>query len=184
MEVKGTAVLPLREFVRDRFESQYEEWLNALSPQSRQIIEWCLVGEWYPLAAAFIEPTRKVCDLFYSGDEKTAWQIGRFSADYALKGFFRIFVRFGSPHFILSRGTHIFSQYYRPSEMRITEQTKKQCLVQIIRFDGLHRLVELRIGGWIERAVEISGKKVLRCEITRSLTQGAPMTEYAVEWEE
>jgi hypothetical protein len=183
MEVKGIAVLPLKEFVRNRFNGRYEEWLRALSPESRKIMEWCLTGQWYPIRPAFIDPTRKICDLFYGGDAGKAWEVGRFSADMALKGFFRIFVRLGSPHFLLSRGFHIFSEYYRPSEIRIDGELKQKAVVQIVRFDDMHPLIENRIGGWIERAIEISGKKVLRVDVTQSLTKGSPMTEYVVEWE-
>ena len=39
MEVKGTAVQPLKEFVKTRFGPRYEEWLQALSPESRKIME-------------------------------------------------------------------------------------------------------------------------------------------------
>jgi hypothetical protein len=183
MEVKGTAVLPLKEFVKTRFGLRYEEWLQALSPESRKIMEWCLTGQWYPIDHAFIDPTRKICELFYGGDSHKAWEIGRFSADFALNGFFRIFVRLGSPHFMLSRGFHIFSEYYKPSEIRIAGEFKQKAVIQIVRFDAMHPLIEYRIGGWIERAVEISGRKIRRMDVTQSMTKGAPMTEYVVEWD-
>jgi hypothetical protein len=183
MEVKGTAVLPLKEFVKTRFGTRYEEWLQALSPESGKIMEWCLTGQWYPIQPAFIDPTRKICDMFYGGDLKKAWEIGRFSADFALKGFFRIFVRLGSPHFLLSRGMHVFSEYYRPSEIRVAGEFPQKAVIRIVRFDDMHPLIENRIGGWIERAVEISGKKIRRVDIAQSMTKGAPFTEFVVEWE-
>jgi hypothetical protein len=67
-----------------------------------------MAGDWYPLDKAFIEPTQKICSMFNGGNERRAWDLGRFSADHALKGIFRIVMRFGSPHFILSRGIQIF----------------------------------------------------------------------------
>jgi hypothetical protein len=183
MEVKGTAVIPIRNYVQKTNPDRYKDWLDALSPESRKCIEWCLAGEWYPITAAFIEPTEALCRVVHGGDEGSAWTLGRYSADYALSGVYRIFARFGAPHFLLNRASQVFSQYYRPSRIAVTDKQDRACTVQIQEFETPHRLVELRIGGWMERAVELSGRRVLRAEITRSMARGEPVTEYVIQWE-
>jgi hypothetical protein len=183
MEVKGTTVLPLKAFVRERFTDRYDEWFQTLPADSRKILEWCLASDWYPIGPAYLEPTRLIVDRFYAGRERGAWDIGRFSADYALKGFLRIFMRIGSPQFSLSRGLHIFSQYYRDAHIHVAEVGKNACLIRIDRFPGIHPFVEQRVAGWIERAVEICGRKPLRVEIAKSMAKGADVTEFDVAWD-
>ena len=183
MEVKGTAVESIPLFVKEKFGERYEEWLNSLPPKSREIMtKPILAAIWYPLEEAFIIPTLKICELFYNGDLRGAWEAGRFSADFALRGIYKVFVKIGSPGFIIDRASAIFSNYYRPSKMEVVERGKNRAVLHITEFGKPHIVVEYRIAGWIERALEISGCKDLKITITKSLTRGDKYTEIVGEW--
>ena len=182
MEVKGIAIAPMREYVQSKFGSRYEEWIKSLSEESRKIVANPLASKWYPLQPALIEPTKKICALFHANDEEGAWQVGRFSADHALKGIYSIFVKLGSPGFIISRGSRIIAQYYNPSEIKIAENQAKRVVMQITQFGEPNSLIEKRIGGWMERALEMSGQSIKTAKITQSMAKGDKITEYLVEW--
>jgi hypothetical protein len=182
MEVMGTGIIPNVEFVRQNFESRSDEWLASLSEPSRKIMETVLASSWYPLNEALIEPTQKICDLFYDGRDEGAWELGRFSAEHALTGVYRIFVKVGTPGFLISRASAIMSVYYRPSEIKVAEKSSKRAVAQLVHFPESHRMVELRMGGWMERALEISGCKEVTLDIPRSLTKGDPVTEFVAQW--
>lgn len=183
MEVKGIAVKSIPEFVKRKFPNEFEEWLASLSNKSKKIMEGdILVSSWLPLYEAMVEPTEKICELFYGGDKKGAWEAGRFSSDIGLRGVYKIFVRVGTPHFIIGRASIIFSAYYRPSKLEVVEKKPKSALLHIVEFPEPNELVEQRIGGWMERAVEISGVEVISVRITKSLAKGDPYTEFAGEW--
>jgi hypothetical protein len=181
MEAKGVAVIPMRDYVLNNFKSRYQEWVDSLSPDSKVVLKNPLASVWYPFEPAIIEPTQKICDLFHKGSDQGAWQIGRFSADHALKGIYSIFVKLGSPGFIVGRGSKIITNYYNPSEMKVAENSSKKAVVQIVRFGLPNRLIELRIGGWMERAIELSGSKPT-VKITKSMASGDSITEYSVTW--
>jgi hypothetical protein len=182
MEVKGTAIESLPLFVKKYYPERYNEWLNSLSEKSRDIMQNALTAEWYPLEQGLTEPTMKVCELFYNGDKKGAWEAGRFSADHSLKGVYKVFVRFGSPHFIIKRASRILPTFYTPSTMKVVGETKRSTTLQIIEFPKLDKIIELRIGGWIERALEICGCKNVKIDIPKSLTIGNPLTEFDIKW--
>ena len=183
MEVKGVAVISMKQYVSDKFGSRYDEWMSALSAPARDIVRSVLAGDWYPLQAAIIEPTQLLCKMFHGGQERGAWELGRFSADYALRGPYSIYVKLASAGFILSRGSRIMAQYYNPCELKVIENKPTRGVVQIVKFDEPSSLVEMRIGGWIERALEIGLKKLKTAEITKSLAKGDAMTEFVFEWE-
>ena len=126
MEVKGTAIITVPLFIKDRFgEGGLNQWIGALTPEARQVYPASvLVSSWYPLKEFLIEPLHKMCDLFCAGDLKGARESGRFSADYSLKGIYRIFVKLGSPEFMLRRAGTILPVYYTPSEMKVAECRK------------------------------------------------------------
>lgn len=182
MEVKGVALIPTREYVRTKFGARYDEWVASLSPATRNIVTGAISSSWYPMDIGMIEPTQKICDLFHGGKDEGAWDVGRFSADHALKGIYKVFVRLGSPNFIVEKGSGIFSRYYRPSELKVVENDRGGCVLHIVRFEEPSSLVDHRIGGWMERAIEISGKTVTKARITRSLSRGDAVTEYVMEW--
>lgn len=183
MEIKGTAVVSITHFVQDKFSSRYDEWLNSLPADSAEIMKTVMTSSWYPIKSAMIEPTRKICDLFFEGKEKGAIELGKYSADYSLKGVYKLFIKFGSPSFIISRASQIMPTFYKDSDMKVVSESKNGTTVQITRLAGIERLLELRIAGWMERALEICGCKNIKLNITRSLTKGEPVTEFVISWD-
>ncbi|MBN1954021.1 MAG: hypothetical protein JW900_03120 [Anaerolineae bacterium] len=181
IKVKGTAAYATPEFVRHHFPDRYDEWFAMLSPQCREIMEGALAYNWYPVYEALVEPTEKVAQLFYDGDTKCAWEMGRFSAEYALTGIYKFFVKIGSPGFILSRASQIFSTYYDQGEMKIVERSGRNAVAQMTQSES-HPIMELRVGGWIERALEIGGSREVTVEISQAVSQGDPVTEFRVAW--
>jgi hypothetical protein len=184
MEVKGTAINSIPEFIVKKFGKEgFNQWLSAINETARQVYEKpILAGNWYPLKEIMIEPTKKMCELFYHGDVKGAREGGRYSAELGLKGVYRIFVKFGSPEFLIRRASAIFTSYYQPSEMKVVAQEDKKAVVHITQFFEPSSLVENRIAGWMEKALEISGCKNVKILITQSLAKGAPYTEIIATW--
>ena len=184
MEVKGSAVSSIPEFVKNRFGSKANEWVGKLTTDSRQIMtNKILSSSWYPLQEAVVEPTSAICDLFYGGDKRGAWESGRFSADHALRGIYKIFVKAGSPQFIIGKASNIFTGYYRPSEIKVAELSPNSTIIRITQFGEPSEFVENRIAGWMERAMEISGCKSVNIQILRSLAKKDPLTEISCQWE-
>ena len=54
--------------------------------------------------------------------------------------------------------------------------------LQITKFEEPSDIVDNRIGGWMEKALELSGYKTVNISITKSLAKGAPFTEFQVSW--
>jgi hypothetical protein len=61
VEVKGTAVKAVTEYVQSRHKDKYDKWLASLSPESAAIMKNVLAGNWYPISKAIVEPTQEVC---------------------------------------------------------------------------------------------------------------------------
>ena len=184
VEVKGTAIISILLFIKERFSvGGLNQWIDALTPEARKVYQASvLVSSWYPLKELLIEPLRKMGDLFYAGDLKGARESGRFSADYSLKGIYKIFVKLGSPEFMLRRAGTILPIYDTPSEMRVVECRKGQGIMQVTQSPDMDQGLEIRIAGWMERALEISGGKQPNLKITKSLTAGDPLSEFVATW--
>lgn len=184
-EVKGTAVAPLPAFVEERFgKPQLKRLLEALSPESRDILESpCHPGQWYPLAEAFVEPTRRVCELFFDGDLAGAWECGRFSADFSLGGVYGVLVELGTINTLIDRAGSVINLYYHPSKLVVVRNAESSAVLRLTHFPDVDPVVEMRIGGWIERAMELSGCVGARVEIADALSRGDEFTEFRMEWQ-
>ncbi|RPH33780.1 MAG: hypothetical protein EHM93_03855 [Bacteroidales bacterium] len=177
MEIKGSAVKATPDFVKEKFGARYNEWVKLLPEKSKNIIEQPIYATtWYSLTDSVIVPTQKVAELFYAGNSaKAASEIGRYSADVALKGVYKIFVRVSSPQFVLSRASSIFSTYYQPSEIRVIESAEKKAVLQLSKFHPTEKLIMNRIAGWIEKTLEITLKSALKVDVDNHV-EGANLT--------
>ncbi len=184
MEVKGTSVRSIIEFVDKFFPTRKQEWLNALPDESRRIMSGFLFSNnWYPLRESLIIPMKVISKIFYNGDDvKTARTMGRFSADVALGGIYRFFIQFGSPKYIIERGSRVFATYFRPSEMIVLNVQKNNLYVHVTLFPDSDPIVEENIAGWMERALEKSGCKNVKVVVTKSLSKNDNVTEYFLSW--
>jgi hypothetical protein len=184
MQVKGAAIESITKFVRTNFNNKYESWINSLSGESQQIMkEQILSNSWYPLESAMIEPLKKICDLFYDGNVKGAWESGRFAADIALKGILKFFVRIGNPRYMITRSNGIISSYYKSGDIKIIELKQNTVAIYISNFDEMNQLIENRIAGWLQRALEINGCSNILVNIQQSITQENDICEMIVSWE-
>jgi len=187
MEVKGTSAINTRTFVRERHgEEGYERFLQGLSEPARRLYsdeEKVLASAWYPAEPAFFEPARRICELFFDGDVRgSAWELGRFSASLTLRGVYRVFLRIGSPGRMLARATPIFESFYRPGEVHYHPAGTSEGTLEFLHIDEYSGLWEYRLGGFIEKALELTGAKDGRVEVTDTLSEGANAVRIRISW--
>jgi hypothetical protein len=184
LEVKGTAVGALPAYIEERFgRDGLEKWLDALNEDTRETFSSPILQPmWYPIQSMFVEPTAAMCDLFFAGRTKGAYEIGRYSAEVGLRGVYKVFLKIGSTRTIIEKATVILPTYYRPSSIEVVEIENGRAVISITEFPEANELVEQRIRGWMERALEISGARSPKVAITQSMTRGAATSDFVITW--
>jgi hypothetical protein len=185
MEIKGTAITAIRDYVKSNHPEKFSEWLNALPEASKDIYSGVIdSSRWYPLNEGGILPTRKTVDMFFDGDYKRgAWEAGKFSAEEGLTGIYKLFVKAASPGYIIQRASRVFASYYQPCKMEVLERTDSTVLVEISDMTQTDIVIEYRIAGWIEKALQISGAKNVVIDFKKSITRGDSVTQFAIKWD-
>ncbi|MBN2755986.1 MAG: hypothetical protein JXR51_02340 [Bacteroidales bacterium] len=183
MEVKGTAIKTIPEFVKEKFPEEYSRWFNALPDGSKTIFnEKISSSKWYPIKEALILPTRLIGEMFYEDIEKGAFELGIFSSESAIKGIYRMLVQISSPSFVVNRTSGIMSSYYRPCIMDVTKSSKKMAVLSIIDFPESDVVVDYRVLGWIKTTFEFSKFNSPKVTLLKSMGKGDFSTDYLVEW--
>ena len=184
-EISGLAVKTLPLFIEENFGAEgLQRWKDALDAEMRDVFSKPIaVNEWFEINKYIVKPTKLLCDLFYNGDEKAAWTFGRFSAEYGLKGVLKLFIKMGSVSFFVNRADSVITHYYRPLIMEVLKNERNHALIILKDFPDIHRLIEYRIAGWMERALEISGCKNVDLKIPKSIIDGDDVTEFDIHWD-
>ncbi len=184
MEIKGTAVKSILQYVKNNYKDKMEEWLNTLPSKSREIMDAPIyANSWYSLSDAGVATTKSIGRFFFNDVNKGAWECGRYSAEIALTGVYKIFIRLASPTYIISKAGRIFSTYYRPSEILVVNKTANSVTLHITKFPEPDSVIEYRIAGWMEKALELNNCDNLKVNITKSLTKGDAVTEIHITWD-
>lgn len=184
MEVKGTAVKSIKEYVEKKYSSQFNEWIQLLPESSQKIMTGGIfANNWYPMKDAAVEPTKALAKKFYNNNiQKAARESGRYSAENGLKGVYKIFVRVASPNYIMQRAGRVFTSYYSPSDISVVNSHDKGLTLHITKFPEPEDVIEHRIAGWCERALEFTNCKNVKADITKSLAKGDSLTEIVITW--
>jgi hypothetical protein len=184
MKIKGTAVQSIPYYIKKQHADSYSEWLNALPAASQQIFKGMIITSgWFPISDALTIPLKTTAALFFQNNqEKTARTMGRFSADDALSGVYKFFVRMGSPKFLIERSTSLMKTYFQPCEIQVLYGSQNGCTMQITHFPESDEIIEWNIAGWIERALEVSGCKSASVIVTKSLAKHDNMSELTISW--
>lgn len=180
------AIAVFEPFITERFGKEgYRRWLEELDPESRKILGQPIdSGGWYPLKAAYSRPTEVLCRLFYDGDPRGAWELGRYSADHAFNWFFKSIIKLTTVQNFIIRGTSFLSTYYYPVSLKVISAEGRRLVYRITEFSEPDVYVENRIAGWNQRALEIHNCKEVAVALTKSLARGDPYTELDITWQE
>ncbi len=185
MKVKGTILSSIHDFIKEQFPNRFHEWIDRLPEESAKLYtEPIMATEWYPYREGLIVPSEVAAKLFYDGNiEKFSWDSGRYSAEIGLKGIYKVFVLIATPQFIMKRGGKLISSFYDESELKIGEERPKGVDIHVTKFPGSSVITERRIGGWMEKALEICNVKNISIDIVTSIAARDDQTVYVLNWE-
>ncbi|MHB9027390.1 MAG: hypothetical protein ACYC9O_01335 [Candidatus Latescibacterota bacterium] len=97
-------------------------------------------------------------------------------------GIYKVLVKLSSPEILIKKAGPILVNYYRPGKIEVTNSDSNHVTLRITEFPEMSKVVEYRIAGWMERALEICGSTNVTVNLTNSLADGDMCTEYSISW--
>ena len=182
--VKGTAVASSLRFVRERFgESALARVLEGLSEEDNRVLKaGVLAASWYPMGL-FLRFMQEAERQFGVQEPDLVRRMGRASADYSVTTIYRIFLKMGTPEFILGHAAPVFGSYYDTGSMRVAERRSGHAVAELTGFAESAPQFCRRILGWMERTLELTGAKNVRCTHSRCIHRGDAVCRFDGDWE-
>jgi hypothetical protein len=177
VKANGTVFASMRLFTERNFgDKAVERCLATLSKPDRDLLAAAVPVGWYPVSSVF-RFLRAVDTVCGKGDLKLCHEIGRFSADWQLNSFHKLFLRFKSPAWLFDKGARLFNQYYNAGRFAVAPPEPGRMSGQLHDFIADEAFCARELG-WIERAVELTGGKGVTLSEPRCRIKGDPYCEY------
>jgi hypothetical protein len=183
LQIKGTAVLDTVEAVKARAgEHEFDRFVALLDDEAKQIFQQGISpSSWYPFDAfvRFLE-----MDVRETADGKPEALIQRSEAvvEKQLRGVYKIFVRLGSPEFVIKRIAAVHSTYFNGIQIIPVMTGKNRAVIQYYGFSKEHSIIGFAIIGFFRQALEISGAKGVHTEFTLPIERGERYCELVITW--
>ena len=183
IEIKGSIVSDSINSVKRRSGDQvYLGIVDRLGEQSRKLFEkTILASSWYPLDS-FVEFLALDIQLTANGNEQELVTRSEALFDHQLKGIYRVFVKFGSPEFVLTRISVVHNSYFKGVSVQVAMEGSDKARIKYVGFEKQHRLIGLSIIGFFKKALEISGAKNVRVKYLTSIEEGKGYCDLELSW--
>jgi len=182
-DIKGRVLLDTMDAVKKRSgEQELSKVVRSLSGQSRKVFESpILFSEWYPLDA-FAEFLEADVRETANGDRQVLAKRSEKVIEAQLRGVYKIFVKLGSPKFVITRISAVHQTYFRG--VKITPEVEgHRATVKYAGFQKEHNIIEHAIIGFFRKALEISGANRVDLKFTVPIAAAGPYSELTITWQ-
>ncbi len=157
MRIKGTAVRTLPKYILLKYPELYEQWLDNLPEQSKNIfLDKIYPSHFYDLSSAAVDPIKVFAKLINQSPEDLAFEIGKFSAEDAFKGVYKIFASITSASFYIRKAKTIFATYYDDVIVDVNAPSNRNIELNIGKVNEQDKIIYQRIAGWIYMLVIVT----------------------------
>ncbi len=184
IEIKGSVINDSINAVKLRSgEETFKKILDSLNADTRKIFESEIIfhTNWYPLEA-FLQYLEADLKLTANGNENELIERSEQLIEKQLKGIYKVFVKLGSPEFIINRVSLSQMHYLKGLTIESNMLGPEKARVKYTGFEKQHRLIGFSIIGYYKKALEISGAKNIQIKYITTIEEGKGFCELELEW--
>lgn len=184
LHIKGTAVLDTLEAIKARAgKAELDRIISHLDPETREIFRQPISpSSWYSCDAfsRFLEVDIRETAR---GNEQELVKRAEAVIEKQLSGIYKMFVRLGSPEFVIRRIAAVHATYFDGVQIIPEMKGPSSATIQYVGFSRNHRIMGFAILGFFRKALEISGAKKVDVHFTVPIEAGEKFCELALGWE-
>jgi hypothetical protein len=183
VEIKGSAVLDSITGIKRRDgDAAYEALVSRLTGETKKMFQSTVSGSsWYPLDY-FLNFLAVELDASANGNAEVLVTRSEKVIERQLRGIYKIFVKMGSPEFLMKRIAAVHMTYFNGVGIEFTQLGAGQAVLRYTGFEPQHRLIGFTIVGFFRKALELSGAQDRQVRFTTPIEAGKGYAELAVSW--
>jgi len=183
VQIKGTAVLDTIAMVKKRAgEEGFKKIVALLNEDAKKLFQGeVFTSSWYPLDlfTQFLEVEIRESA---GGNEELLIKGSEAVIERQLRGIYKVFVKLGSPEFVLKRIAAVHATYFRGVEIRVEMTGPGNATIRYTGYEKQHRIIGFAIIGFFRKALEISGAKNVQARFATPIEAGKGYAELAISW--
>ena len=184
LHIKGTAVLDTMEAIKARAgKEELDRILACLDDEAKGAFRGPISpSSWYSCDAfaRFLEVDIRETA---GGEERELIRRSEAVIEKQLSGIYKMFVKLGSPEFVIRRIAAVHSTYFDGVQIIPEMRGAKGATIQYVGFSRNHRIMGFAIIGFFKKALEISGAKKVDVHFTVPIEAGERFCELALSWD-
>ncbi|HET6412374.1 MAG TPA: hypothetical protein VFG53_09955 [Anaeromyxobacter sp.] len=181
-KVKGRTLLDTLASIRERVgEAAFQSLVGSLEPAVREPLREVLASQWYPLDVMTGLLNAEI-RAFDGGDAGVL--VGRAEAvvEKQLRGIYRIFIRLGSPEWIVKRIAAIHQAYFQGIDVGHEILEANRARVTYTGFESQHAILANVIVGFYRKALQLSGAADVRVHFQKPIGASDGKAVLLVSW--
>jgi hypothetical protein len=181
-EIKGTVLLDAIAAIKRRAgEAEFSKIVGHLSPDAKAVFEAPIYpSNWYSLDV-FVNFLEVDIRETANGIREVLTERSEKVIEAQLSGIYKIFVKLGSPGFVISRIAAVHATYFKGVHI-IPEIADRRATIKYVGFQRHHQILEYTIIGFFRKALEISGAERVTLNFSVPISAGAAHSELTVTW--
>jgi uncharacterized protein (TIGR02265 family) len=183
--VKGALVIARMKYLRARGGDACERVLRRMSASDQAALRGMLLpSSWYP-ADLLVRLEMTAVALLARGERRGLFlDMGRFTADAHLGpgGVHRAYLGQGDPHALLRNVPRMYAAQHAGGVRTYERLEPKAAAIRTHEGESPNAEDCFTAVGWLKRAVEIAGGRIVTVEETRCRGRGADACEYVCRW--
>jgi hypothetical protein len=183
VQIKGTAVLDAITLIKKRTgEDGFQKILAVLNEDAKKLFQGeVFTSSWYSLYlyTHFLEVQIRE---FAGGNEEVLIKGAEIATERQLRGIYKVFVKLGSPEFVLKRIAAVHATYFQGVDIKVEMMGPGNATIRYTGYEKQHRIIGYAIIGFFRKALEISGAKNVQAGFATPIEAGKGYAELAISW--
>lgn len=184
-KVKGTLLISRMKYLRARGEGDAERVMRRMSAADQAVLRGMLLpSSWYA-ADLVVRLEMTTVALLSRGDRRELFlDMGRFTADTNLGpgGVQRPYLEENDPHHLLRHVPRMYAAQHAGGVRSYEALEGKAAVIRTVAGEEPNHEDCLTAVGWLKRAIELSGGRVVTVEERHCRAFGAAACEYVCRW--
>jgi hypothetical protein len=183
VEIKGSVVLDSITGIKKRGgDRELAEIISLLDEETKRVFQSVVSSSsWYPLdlfcrflAVELNKTAGGIEEVLVSRSEKVV--------ERQLRGVYKIFVKMGSPEFLMKRLAAVNITYFNGLKADFTSNGPRNFTLRYVGFEKQHRLMGFALIGFFRKGLELSGATNREVRWTTPIEEGKPYSEMNISW--